>query len=323
MVRWIVNELSLEGQFSTASAFLAVIEPLARLQAQSAAIRESLYCTRNLSQRPVCGGDSLASVVGSSTTREKKQLILSWVTRSALFVEEDRQSERDDLFYFANTDITESGLGEAARRVKDGQSAGVFSFLGGSSLDFSPDPLVVTHGLLEEPLGQLGVPNETEVSLIELRSLSAMPTPRTWRDLLSDCQLRFPKLIIPDTILYKLEHEAFQPNVCKRVIELLKVLNEYISERLPTGEESERAKEIRAQHFIGEKALFTDESDRNKSDFRIDMTFADPDNRDKRIFCPWHGKIKTPQYRIHFEWPVPSGQKKLKVLYIGPKITKR
>ncbi len=27
------------------------------------------------------------------------------------------------------------------------------------------------------------------------------------------------------------------------------------------------------------------------------------------LLCPWHGKIKTPQFRIHFEWPRPAGQR--------------
>jgi hypothetical protein len=52
------------------------------------------------------------------------------------------------------------------------------------------------------------------------------------------------------------------------------------------------------------------------------MSFVDPENPAKKFFCPWHGKIQTPQFRIHFEWPIPAHQQRLKVLYIGPKITK-
>lgn len=53
------------------------------------------------------------------------------------------------------------------------------------------------------------------------------------------------------------------------------------------------------------------------------MTFSDPSPTGKKLFCPWHGKIKTPQFRIHFEWPRPAGQREIKVVYIGPKITKQ
>jgi hypothetical protein len=35
-----------------------------------------------------------------------------------------------------------------------------------------------------------------------------------------------------------------------------------------------------------------------------------------------HGKISHRYFRLHFEWPVPSGAEQIKVLYIGPKLTK-
>ncbi|MFN0043644.1 MAG: hypothetical protein ACKVSF_10595, partial [Alphaproteobacteria bacterium] len=96
-----------------------------------------------------------------------------------------------------------------------------------------------------------------------------------------------------------------------------------MEDRHPTGAEGPNARELRQQHFVGDRARFSDESARNKVEFSAAMTFVDPDNANRRIFCPWHGKIQTPQFRIHFEWPVPVGQQLLKVLYIGPKITKQ
>ncbi len=57
-------------------------------------------------------------------------------------------------------------------------------------------------------------------------------------------------------------------------------------------------------------------------EIKKDMTFTDPEDAQKGLFCSWHGKIKTPQIRIHFEWLRPKGQRSIKVAYIGPKITK-
>jgi hypothetical protein len=51
------------------------------------------------------------------------------------------------------------------------------------------------------------------------------------------------------------------------------------------------------------------------------MTFRHPDTGAK-MFCPWHGKVKTPQIRIHFAWADRCGDP-LIVAYIGMKITKR
>ena len=50
--------------------------------------------------------------------------------------------------------------------------------------------------------------------------------------------------------------------------------------------------------------------------------FADPEIEGREIFAHWHGKIKHRYFRMHFEWPVPRQATLLKVLYLGPKLTK-
>ena len=50
------------------------------------------------------------------------------------------------------------------------------------------------------------------------------------------------------------------------------------------------------------------------------MTFKDPEGRE--LICFWHGKIKTPQYRIHFSYPIEKGAP-LYIAYIGEKLTKK
>jgi hypothetical protein len=82
--------------------------------------------------------------------------------------------------------------------------------------------------------------------------------------------------------------------------------------------------ELYNKFFAGQKAPFSDESDANKNDFAQELTFRDPADAGKMLFCSWHGKVKFgSQYRMHFEWPRPAGQFSIKVVYIGPKITKR
>ena len=81
--------------------------------------------------------------------------------------------------------------------------------------------------------------------------------------------------------------------------------------------------ELRKKHFIGAKALFTDSSNAEKSDFEAALTFRCP-IRDTQCLFPWHGKAKMgAQYRIHFGWPKPDLVRGLPVVYVGLKITKR
>ena len=44
--------------------------------------------------------------------------------------------------------------------------------------------------------------------------------------------------------------------------------------------------ELYNKHFVGEKAWFTDESKKNKDNFRKEMTFPDPEDTSQKIFCP-------------------------------------
>lgn len=140
--------------------------------------------------------------------------------------------------------------------------------------------------------------------------------------MLQACRSRFELLIIPDSVQERIEREAFYPVVARRTLVILQTLHRIVRGRSADGSLNAEALSLWQQHSQGGKAWFTDESEGNKHKFKSEMTFPDPENPSNRLFCPWHGKIKTPQFRIHFEWPVLPGQSRLKILYIGPKITK-
>ena len=76
-----------------------------------------------------------------------------------------------------------------------------------------------------------------------------------------------------------------------------------------------------ALHFTGGKALFTDSSDAEKAEFNDDLHFPHPEGAGY-LFCTWHGKVKKPQIRIHFTYPI-LHDTPLYVMHVGPKITKK
>ena len=55
--------------------------------------------------------------VGRRLPRDKRVLLFQWAGRKGPFIEDDRQSTDDDLFLFDGEDVTDLGLGEAARRI--------------------------------------------------------------------------------------------------------------------------------------------------------------------------------------------------------------
>ena len=88
------------------------------------------------------------------------------------------------------------------------------------------------------------------------------------------------------------------------------------------GERTREGHRLYQKHFTGDKAWFSDSSTSEKDDFKKELTFPHPAALGETLSCTWHGKVKSPQLRIHFSWPIRAAEP-LYVVYVGPKITKR
>ena len=104
------------------------------------------------------------------------------------------------------------------------------------------------------------------------------------------------------------------------MMDLLSVLNDFKKTHGLKGRSAEGDKMYQT-YFTGPRAWYSDSSEREKRDFKNEMSFCHPEIRKEKIFAPYHGKIQTPQMRIHFSWPVTTATP-LYILYIGDKITK-
>ena len=315
---WFVNDLSLAGQYPTSEAFVRDLKQLLALRNRSPLLASRLFCSRTICYRPVTQNHDFQQAVQGSGDRLLTNLVLSWLTRAGPFWEEQRQPVADDYFHCHETEVTELGLGEAARRQLAGVSENSISFPA-AGFDYSPLPVI--HGLLEEPISTIEVLNLWRWVDVQRAVEAAMPPIINWEKMLTEARRRFDHLDLVAACGNPLKPEPFSHYAVERVFELLQVLNEYMFCMAEAGEPTKRNHELIAQHFTGGKSWFSDESTSNKRDFKNELEFPDPAQPGKKIFCPWHGKIKTPQYRIHFEWP-PRPKTKLRVFYIGPKITK-
>jgi hypothetical protein len=321
-MRWYLNDASVQAQFMAPADFLVVLRGLMALRQQYEALRSTLYVTTTFPQRPVQAGLSIVQLLGQPEHREIQSLVLRWLGRGGPFIEDDRWPEADDYFEFENRDVTESGLGEAARRIKAQEDAATFSFSGGE-VDFARSPLVVFHGLQEERYGQYEVANLWSVARLQETLAEAVPLPRNWRELVESARSRFPNLWLPDEIYLNntLAREPFDSVIRDRTLVLLAILNQYMGAREGSAE-SPAARKIIEDHFTGTRAAFSGESATNQRDHEKELTFPDPAAPHQTIFAHWHGKISHRAFRLHFEWPVPATANQLKVVYLGPKITK-
>jgi len=317
---WYINDLSLNGQFTDSLSFRAELEPLLRLRHREPILRDRLYCSRTLYTCKVTKNNDIQQAVLKTKDKLFIKQVLNWLANSGPFWEDQRKSNKDDYFEYLTHDVTDQGLGEAARSILAGIIASVFSFRG-SSINFEQTPLSVRQGLPEAPIANINIRNCWTIDQFA-RVLRAAKIYNSWQDVHKEIKLRYPDLIFSNDVIDHLLPTPFSKQVTKRIFELLNILNCLVVESNANAELSVSGKELLKNHFVGKKAWFTDESPRNKAKFEKEMIFSDPEETNKAIFCTWHGKIKTPQTRIHFEWPRPKGQKKIKVVYIGPKITK-
>lgn len=321
-MRWYINDLSLAGQFWDVGEFLEELKRLLALRRRPDLSALRILVTRTLSDRRVTRDQGFREIMQQVHDKTLRSVVLRWLTQDGPFLDDDRQDHPDDYFEYQSYDVTDQGLGEAARRILAGTEAGTFSFDCCSTPPCSLSPLSVQHGLREDPFGYIPVGNVWRVEELEASALAAAPLPQNWTQAVALMRARFPNLILANTIEGVLGPHPFNLYVFERCMELLNVLHNYLASRAETGRHTDKSREIIEKHFAGGKAWFTDESISNKRDFERQLTFPDPESPEDRIFCPWHGKIKTPQYRIHFGWPVQAEDRRIKVVYIGPKITK-
>jgi hypothetical protein len=127
---------------------------------------------------------------------------------------------------------------------------------------------------------------------------------------------------VADYVIDPLARQPFVPGAARRFQELLSTLERLKGSFTEDGQLTTAGMLLFQNHFVGEKAWFTDSSDTENVDFRNEMTFPHPTVPLERIFCPWHGKVKIQQMRMHFSYPIKRAEP-LYIVYIGPKITRR
>ena len=168
----------------------------------------------------------------------------------------------------------------------------------------------------------VSVPNHWEIASVRGPWQPTRHVPTLWETLDERVRHEFMRLTFLQNAFEPLEGHPFVPSAAERVRVLLHTLNEFKGCFDRDGRRNAEGHRLYENHFKGDKHWFSDSSRAEKDDFRKEMTFPNPDQPGQTLFCPWHGKVKIQQIRIHFSWPVRSDTP-LYIAYVGPKITRR
>ena len=244
---------------------------------------------------------------------------MQWLTRHGPFWEDVRVHSSNDYLECKGEVVTDTAVGEAAYCCFHGMHRSLVS-LTPSLWVFSPVEVAWVFNVGNKRT--VDVANHWEVEELEA-VLRVAPAPlSSWEQLDRESRNRYMNLTFSKDCFEPLRGHPFVEGAAKRVSALLYTLDRFkicFDER---GQRTPEGHRLYQEHFTGEKAWFSDSSNSEKHEFETHLTFRHPEATDEKLFCSWHGKVKTPQLRIHFSWPV-AAEEPLYVVYIGPKITKR
>lgn len=316
-MRAYVNELALAEACAAADAEPAPLLTLLEGRVRYPALANALFCAGAILTTRVREGLLLRDL-GQRLPRDQRQLFFSWTGKQGPFIDDDRQPAELDLFVFGEDEIevTDLGLGEAARRILASQAAGVLSLVADRTSRYSPDPLVVVQGLRDEARAHVRVPNFLDHATLAEAVQADGPDPKNWAEALAHARQRFDRLLIGDHCDTVLSRETFRPHQSRRASELFAVLQSLMEAMDHSGKLSAEGQALLADHFVGETSWFSRESESNEQTPE-QYTFPDPAGPGK-LTCFWHGKIRSDALRMHFEWPPADPMGRLRVVYIGP-----
>lgn len=316
-MRVFLNELALADAWTSTSSVHRPLTDILQARQRQPVLRDALYCAHAMGGVRTPGGVPL-SRAAQELPRDTRLQFFEWVAKHGPFVEDDREAIDEDLFFFEEDEVTDLGLGEAARRIRTEQRAATLSPVHTDQSRFVRDPLNIVQGFRDNPITEVAVPNYTKPEpLVEvLRTID--PEPDNWIDFLETCRRRFDLLRIGPHCDDTLRHFPYVPSAARRIVQLLNVLQRVSAEMDLDGRLSPTGLEIRNTFFAGRRAWFSDESSARKRRPR-NFTFPDPEGG-QDIVCFWHGKVSTAAIRMYFDWPAQRGASRLRVVYIGPHI---
>lgn len=314
----LANDLSFHGQFSDIVSFRHAIDRVMMIRQIAQRFGRELHCHRKIANAQVTQSVSMLQAIQSFTINEKRAL-MQWLTRQGPFWEDFRAHGPDDYLECSDIVVTDSAVGEAAYCCFHRLDRQLVSLV--PSL-WQRSPLSVTWASDFDTPRTIEVLNHWDPEKLE-RILQASPLPlSSWEQLSKAATIRCHNLTFsPDAFGY-LSGLPYSKGAAQRILVLLDTLHNFRDCVDDHGQRTPEGQRLYSDHFTGEKAWFSDSSDTEKREFRERLVFRHPAQKDQALFCPWHGKVKTPQIRIHFTWPV-GPDDPLYVVYVGPKITRR
>ncbi|MFM2045032.1 MAG: hypothetical protein RLY86_3608 [Pseudomonadota bacterium] len=309
-----LNDLSFHGQFQSIRDFEQAFGRIMKMREVAKRHSRSIKIHHRMDDRVTAGGLTFQQVVAQLTADRRRQ-ILTWKTKEGPIWDAPPRHTGDDYFQCGDDIVTESAVAEAAWCLAQGEEACLVSAVP-SNWEMSP---ITVRWERDQP-AEFELDNFSDMVPFDAHLAATAGPVVSWDDLERRVRAFCTVLRFTDDCFRAIRSLPFGPGPAREIMQRIKVLEQLAHSTTPDGRTPE-GERIYQDHFVGEKAWFTDSSAREYAAFRSEMTFRHPDTG-KNLFCPWHGKVKSPQIRIHFAWP-DAHEECFIVAYVGRKITKQ
>jgi hypothetical protein len=308
------NDASLHEQFNSVAALQSALETVLGIKTRLQQDGHSLYVSRLIRSQKVSAKYTLNDCIGK-LPRETKTRLLKWLDNLGPFWEDEQTHDSGEWFEHVGKVVTNTGLAEAAFRNKQNNENICVASITPSNYAYTPLCVEWKEGHLGI-IPPISIENCFNIATLAPILKSQEKEVTSWEELLDWRQRTCRNLTLSSDkeILKQLGYQ-FIHNVANRAKVLLKILDDMA---IAHATDNSKFLNLKSTHMRGDRARFSDSSDTELQQFKSKLTFTHP-VRGASVLCSWHGKIQTPPYRIHFEWPPENG--KIFVAYIGPKLT--
>lgn len=317
----IANDLSIHRQFRDPSSFRSSFAGLIAMRQVAKHWERDVYCSRRMVLTEPMPGVPMSKAVAKYLSEAERRAVMAWMTRGGPFWEDEHRHHGDEWLECCGDIVTDSAVGEAACRHRNGVPTGLISVTP-SKWTVSPVSVVCRKDDEHTVHWSADVQNWWEVAALKMALERAAPPLISWHELRETAVRRFRRLRFSDDCFTPLEGVPFAKGAADRLALCFAILNRLAGcfgkdrARTPEGQRTYE------QYFMGDKALFSGSSEKEKQKYRQQLTFPHPDRPGEKLFCPWHGKMRRHLIRLHFSWPIRADEP-VYVVYVGRKITTR
>lgn len=312
-----LNECSFHGQFPNVETFVDALDELMMVRQTAKRYKREIHCHRNSSQAAVTHNLSLPQAI-SLIDKNKARALMAWFGQTGPYWEDIRQHPNDEYYECKGEVVTDTAIGECCYLQLSNRPAQLVSITPSKWMESS---LTVTLYKNDDESYSSSIFNHIDSVSLNKVLQNSEPVIQSWSELEQLCLSRFENLIFSTKAFDPLVGRPFVLSAAKSIVDLLRVLSEFKDAHTDVNGRSEVGNKLYRDYFSSGVPWFSDSSNKEKSDFKKEMTFPHPEREGETIFAPFHGKVQTPQIRVHISWPVSAGNP-LYVLYVGPKITR-